>query len=151
MLRIVKDRRGLTPVVATVVLCGVVLTLGISVWSLAFSITSGLQSDYREEVEGMMDAIKKRFTVEHVAYNGTINMLHVWVYNYGEVDINIIQVCVRGDVEEDNSTIITIAGGDTARIDVSLTATDGDELSITIVEGLRRVTFDYATYVVPYT
>jgi len=145
------DRRGISPVIATVILCGVVLTIGISVWSLTYTIASGLQLDYYEEVEEMMNAVKKRFIIEHVAYNSTINKLHVWIYNYGEVEIEIIQVLVRGDAEGENSTVITIESGDLVGIDVPLNASVGDELSITVVEGFRRQNHVYATYIVPYT
>lgn len=148
-MKMLSDGRGLSPVLASVILCGVVLTIGVSTWSLTYSITSGLESGYYEEVKEMMDVIKKRFTVEHVAYNGTINTLHVWIYNYGEVEIKVIQVLVRGDVEGYNSTIITITGGAIVRVDVPLTAVAGDELSVTVAEGLRRQNFVYATYVVP--
>ena len=148
-MRIFTDKKGLSPVVATVILCGVVLSVGISAWSLTYSITSGLESNYYEEVKEMMDAIKKRFTVENIAYNGTVNKLYVWIYNYGEVDIKVIQVLVRGDVQGTNSTTITITSGHMVRIDVPLTATPGNEIAITVEEGLRRQNFVYATYVVP--
>lgn len=150
-MRMFTDKKGLSPVVATVILCGVVLTIGISAWSLTYSITSGLESNYYEEVKEMVDAIKVRFTVEHIAYNGTLNKLYVWVYNYGEVDIEVIQVLVRGDVQGTNSTTITITKGQMKRINVPLTAIPGNEIAITVVEGLRRQNFVYATYVVPYS
>jgi hypothetical protein len=150
-MRMLTDKKGLSDVVATVILCGVVLAIGISVWSMTYSITSGLQSDYYEEVKGMMDAVSKRFIIEHVAYVKSAGTLYVWVYNYGKVDIEIIQVVVRGDVEGMNDSFIPVASGGLVRVDVPLVATGGEELSITVMEGDRRQNFVYATYIVPYT
>lgn len=150
-MRMLTDKKGLSDVVATVILCGVVLAIGISVWSWTYAITSGLQSDYYGEVKGMMDAVSKRFIIEHVAYVKSAGTLYVWVYNYGKVDIEIIQVVVRGDVEGMNDSFIPVASGGLVRVDVPLVATGGEELSITVMEDTRRQNFVYATYIVPYT
>ena len=49
------NRKALTPVVASIILCGVVLTVGISVWSLTYSITRSLEDDYYEKVKRQID------------------------------------------------------------------------------------------------
>jgi len=130
-LRLLNNRKALSPVVATIVLCGVVLTVGISVWSFT----------YRQ-----INAISERFIVEHVSYDNESGVLNVWVFNYGEVDMQV-DVYVRGDAEGQNATAISIPHGQMVRITVSLTASIGDELSITVMS--RRQNVVYATYVVP--
>jgi len=145
-LRLLNNRKALSPVVATIVLCGVVLTVGISVWSFTYSITRSLEEDYYEGVQRQINAISERFIVEHVSYDNESGVLNVWVFNYGEVDMQV-DVYVRGDAEGQNATAISIPHGQMVRITVSLTASIGDELSITVMS--RRQNVVYATYVVP--
>ena len=146
MLRLLSDTKALTPVVATIILCGVVLTVGISVWSLTYSITRSLEEDYYEEIKRQIDAISERFTVEHVSYDNETDTLNVWVFNYGKVDIQV-DVYVRGDAEGQNASAIVIPHGQMKRISISLIANVGDKLSITVIS--RRQNTVYATYAVP--
>jgi len=127
------------------ILCGVVLTVGISVWSFTYSITKSLEEEYYEEIKRRIDAISERFIVEHVSYDNETGILNVWIFNYGQVDIQV-DVYVRGDVEGQNATAIFIPHGQIVRITVPLTANIGDELSITVIS--RRQNAVYATYVV---
>lgn len=143
-MNLFSDRKALTPVVASIILCGVVLTIGISVWSFIYAVSSGLQESYYEGVKEQIDAVSERFTVEHVAYCD--GELRVWVFNYGKVDVQV-DVYVRGDVEGMNATATPIPASEIARIDVSLAASGGEELSITVMS--RRQNVVYATYVVP--
>jgi len=145
-VRIPSDVKALTPVVATIILCGVVLIVGISVWSFTYSITRGLEDDYYQGVKRQIDAISERFIVEHVSYDNQTSVLNVWVFNYGKVDIQV-DVYVRGDAEGQNATGISISHGQIERIIVPLVANVGDELSITVIS--RRQNAVYATYVVP--
>jgi len=144
-LRLLTDRKGLTPVVATIVLCGVVLTIGISIWSFTYSIARSLEEDYYENVKRQIDAISERFIVEHVSYDNETDVLNVWIFNYGTVDIQV-DVYVRGDVEGQNATAVLIPHGQIEMIRVPLAANVGDELSITVMS--RRQNVVYATYVI---
>ena len=144
-MRLLKDRKALTPVVATIVLCGVVLTVGISIWSFTYSVTKSLEEDYYEGVKRQIDAVSERFVVEHVSYDNETDILNVWVFNYGEIDIQV-DVYIRGDTEGQNATAISIPHGQTVRVGVPLIADVGDELSITVMS--RRQNVVYATYVV---
>jgi len=147
-MRILTDKKGLSPVVATIILSGVVLILGISAWSLTYTVSINLETSYYEGIKKQIDKISERFTIEHIAYYG--NNLQVWVYNYGEVDIELIEVDVykRGLIGQ-NKTGTPVAIGELVKIDIPLTATAGDDLSITVMSRMNN--FVYATYVVPYT
>jgi len=141
---LLSNRKALTPVVATIILCGVVLTIGISVWSFIYAVCNGLQESYYEDIKEQIDTVSERFTVEHIAYSN--GELKIWIFNYGKVDIQV-DVYVRGNVEGTNATATSIPAGEIVRIDVSLTATGGEELSITVMS--RRQNVVYATYVIP--
>jgi len=144
-LRLLSNVKALTPVVATIILCGVVLTVGISVWSFTYSITKSLEDDYYEGVKRQIDAVSERFIIEHMSYDNESSVLNVWIFNYGRVDIQV-DVYVRGDAEGQNATAVLIPHGQMERISIPLAANVGDELSITVVS--RRQNVIYATYVV---
>ena len=147
-MRLLNNRKALSPVVATIVLCGVVLTVGISVWSFTYSITRSLEEDYYEGVQRQINAISERFIVEHVSYDNESGVLNVWIFNYGRVDIQV-DVYVRGDAEGQNTTGVSIQNGQLERINIPLVVNVGDELSVTVMS--RRQNVVYATYVVPYS
>lgn len=88
-MRVLTDKKGLSPVMASIVLCSVVLTVGISVWSFTYSVSSALQDDYWEKSLENIDIISERFMVEHVAYDNSSGLIDVWIYNYGDVDVNV--------------------------------------------------------------
>lgn len=147
-MRLLGNRKGLAPVVATIILCGVVLTIGISVWSLTYSISSGLESDYYESVKRQIDKVSERFTVEHVAYDNDTNTLRVWVYNYGTVDINVdVYVFFGSSINGSNTNGTSIPSGNYVEIPVSVGELNvGSELVIEVIS--RRQNTVYATYVV---
>lgn len=147
-MRLLGNRKGLAPVVATIILCGVVLTIGISVWSLTYSISSGLESDYYESVKRQIDKVSERFTVEHIAYDNDTNTLRVWVYNYGTVDINVdVYVFFGSSINESNTNGTSISSGNYVEIPVSVGELNvGSELVIEVIS--RRQNTVYATYVV---
>ena len=142
---LLADRKAFSPVVATIILCGVVLIIGISAWSYTYMVSTSLQESYYEGVQEHIDTISERFTVEHVAYIDS--SLCVWIYNYGKVSIEV-DVYVKGDANGENTTTTPITHGGLAKIEISVAATGGDELSITVMS--RRQNFVYATYVVPF-
>jgi hypothetical protein len=144
-LRLLKDIAAITPVVATIILCGVVLTVGISIWSFTYSVTRSLENDYYERIKRQIDAISERFMIEHVSYDNESDVLNVWVFNYGKIDVQV-DVYARGDAEGQNASGILIPEGEIERISVPLVANVSYELSITVIS--RRQNTVYAIYVV---
>ena len=90
-----RSRRGLTPVVSSIIMCAVVLVIGVSVWGVASSSSSIMQTDYFEEVMESVEKIKERFCVENVGYNDTTKTLKIWVVNYGEIDVNVTVIRIE--------------------------------------------------------
>lgn len=148
------DKKALSPVVASIILCAAVLMIGLSAWSYTYSVSAFLQTSYYEDVKKQIDAISERFAVEHIAYDNSSNILYVWVYNYGEVDIEV-DVYVMGDAEGKNfsETATPIPHFETLEIVVpvvplqSENLTAGDELVVEVVS--RRQNIVYQTYRVP--
>jgi len=107
-----------------------------------------LGDDYYDGVQKRIDVICERFFVEHVYYNKITSILEVWVYNFGDVDIQV-DVYVKGDAEGSNYTGVSVNHMNKTMIQVSVNATSGNELSITVIS--RRQNTEYGTYVVSYS
>jgi flagellin-like protein len=83
-----KNRsKGLSPVIATIILSAVVISVGGAIWSFAQGASTVIANNYVNETLTLMNEIIERFAVEHVSNTSDGKFLHVWVYNYGDVDI----------------------------------------------------------------
>ena len=133
-MRVLTDKKGLSPVVATIILSSVVVIIGISMWSFAYTVSDSLQESYYEEVQRQIDAISERFTVEHIAYDNNTKNLYVWVYNYGKVSIHV-DVYVTGDAEGRNEERTTsVPSGKAVKLTVALgNVSEGSELAVKVI------------------
>lgn len=155
-MKVLSDKKGLSPVIASIILCSAVIIIGVSVWSFTYSASSILQTDYYEEIQADIDKIGERFTVEHVAYiDGS---LHVWVYNYGNItkygDIDIlvdVSVWKNETCLAYTSEPATVPRGELVEITLPLSPapTSGSELIVQVRS--RRENVEYQTYVIPIT
>ncbi len=84
-----KSRRAISPVIATIILSAVVITIGGAVWSYAQGSATVIANSYVNETLTLLDEVLERFIVEHVSYDNVSDVLRVWVYNYGDVDIEV--------------------------------------------------------------
>jgi len=136
-----KERRAITPVISALILSAVVLTVGGIVWAFSQGAMTISAEDYAESVINMTDTISERFIIEHVAY--IESNLKVWIYNYGDVDIDL-------KVEVKSVTYPTewkpIARGGFEDIDTT-SFTAGEELVIRAYT--RRGNNVYYRYIVP--
>ncbi|MCX6649761.1 MAG: hypothetical protein NTV61_10310 [Candidatus Bathyarchaeota archaeon] len=83
-MRRLKNRRGFSEVISSVILTAVVLTVGAAVWSYAQSATTVIADNYVKGTLSLKQEIIERFTVERVFYEPGV--LHIWIFNYGSVD-----------------------------------------------------------------
>jgi hypothetical protein len=70
-----------------VILSSVVLAVGSVIWAFSQGAMTITAEDYAEAVIDMTDTISERFIIEHVNHSAT--KLSVWIYNYGDVDIEV--------------------------------------------------------------
>ena len=80
-------RRAISPVIAALILSAVVMAVGGAVWSFSQGAMTITAEDYAEAVINMTETISERFIIEHVNHSAT--ELSVWIYNYGDVDIEV--------------------------------------------------------------
>ncbi len=79
------SRRALSTVISALLLSAVVLVVGGSIWAFSQGAMTIIAKDYAESVIEKTDTISERFIIEQVGY--VSGELHVWVFNYGDVDI----------------------------------------------------------------
>ena len=82
-------RKGLSPVIASVILSGMVLVIGAGVWSYSYGAASTMANDYADETIDMVHTIIERFTIEKVDYDNSAENISIYVYNYGDVSIDV--------------------------------------------------------------
>ena len=135
-------RRALSTVISALILSAVVLAVGGAIWAFSQGAMTIIGEDYAEAVINMTDTISERFIIEHVSYNGTY--LHIWVYNYGDVDIEFkIQIG-----EMTYTDWVDLASKDMRPVDpILFPASQGDELNIKAYS--RRGNNAYFRLIVP--
>jgi len=82
-----SNRRAFSPVIAAVIISAVVMAVGGAVWAFSQGAMTITAEDYAEAVINTTDTISERFIIEHV--NNSLWGISVWIYNYGDVDIEV--------------------------------------------------------------
>ena len=82
-----RRSRGVSPVIATIILSAVVIAVGAAVWNYSQGATTIIANDYINGTLELLKEVTERFTIEHASNNSDGSLLYVWVYNYGNVDI----------------------------------------------------------------
>jgi flagellin-like protein len=145
------NRRGISPVIATIILSAVVVTVGGAVWSYAQGAASVMASDYVNSTMSIMKEVTERFIVEHVSNNTSGTSLYVWIDNYGDVDITVdvyANVTSSGICYSTNlNNPLEIAARGFAKATINIEATGGDEIAIKVYS--RRQNNAYFKYYMP--
>jgi hypothetical protein len=133
---VLRERRALSPVIATIIISAAVMAIGGGLWSYAQSASTVIANDYVNGTLNLVDEITERFVVEWVKNSTNGDTLTIWVYNYGDVDI---MVDVYVDVDDGNSgttldTEIVAGTCESIVVDsfVSGSLEKGDEVSIKV-------------------
>jgi len=148
MKGLLANRKAFSPIIATIILCAAVLAVGMSLWSFTYSVSNSLQTSYFNEVKAEVEVISERFTVEHVSYDHDTSIFYVWVYNYGEVNIEVdVYVYIEGELLGKNVTATSIPSTEFLDVRVSpITVSEGSSILIEAIS--RRQNVLYETYVV---
>jgi len=126
-----------------------VMVIGGVVWSYASGAASVIASDYVDDVMELLETASERFTVEHVTNNSDCTVLHVWIFNYGSVNVTADVYASIGDTTytSDFDDPIVVNSGALACANVTVSAASGDEVGIKVHS--RRQNNAYQIYVVP--
>jgi len=127
-------RRGISSVVASIVLSGIVLVIGASVWAFSRGAAVSAAETYVNETLSVVNDINERLMVENVYYNETTGLLYIWIFNYGDVDL-VCDVYVFYNGEQIASTLNHSIDTDSLyslSIDPGISLTTGDWIDIQV-------------------
>jgi len=118
--RVFSNRKAVSVVVASVILCAVVVTIGGMVWGFSLNSSSVMQRNYFNEVLPRVDKTRERFMIENVNFNNATSKLRVWVYNYGQIDINVTTHVYLNGTIKGQLTGQAITRGTVKQLDVTV-------------------------------
>jgi flagellin-like protein len=144
-----SSKKALSPVIASIILSGMVLVVGGAVWSYSHGAASTMANDYADETIDMVHTIIERFNVEKVYYNSSTELVSIWFYNYGSVDITVdttIKINETSYPEPD----ITITSKELGKIEIDVSEEPilPENQKITIQVTTERSNSEYETYYV---
>lgn len=84
-----KYRRGISEVIATVILTAVALVVGTTVWAYAKGTTSIMSNDYSSNMLTNVNNLQEKFSLSNIYYYKTNSTLYLYVYNYGSEAIQV--------------------------------------------------------------
>jgi hypothetical protein len=132
-----KPRRGLSEIVASMVVLIIVSVLGVMLYNLSLSNINNQENNLLSQVQQNEVVAQAKFEV--VAVNKSDNNeVKVYLYNYGQVDVKI------SDIYLDFGTFITHP---TFNLSEDLTVNNG----LLVTSQLSYLTTDYQPGVVKYT
>ena len=143
------SNRGLSPVIATVVLAGVVLSIGGALWSYSLGAATVTADNYINDTFDMLHEMQERFDVEHAHYDSSTDELKIWIFNYGEVDITIDVYASLNSSISKTSLGSSISASNTTRIDIDFSSNpipSQEQVAIKVYS--RRQNIAYYTYYV---
>jgi len=148
---LLRSKKAVSSVIGEIILCTCVLLVGTSVWAFAHGYASYEMTNYWQKVSVNIYSLKERFMVENVAFNSTSDSsgsLHVWVYNYGGIGIQVnIYILRNGTVIGQDLSGVTIASKSLAKFTFNLDQVSVSNELIIKVETLRG-NVNYAAYTI---
>jgi len=142
-----RDRRAISPVISSILLCATVLAVGASVWSFSYNAGTMLRQNYCREVGQRVDGLRERFIIENIIFNSTgNNTMRIWVYNCGTINIKLtaIHVFRSGSVvhSETFEESVTIPIKGISEISFTTPVNSGEDLVIQAVSERGNKAFE---------
>ena len=144
-----KVRSGISPVISSLILSAAVLSIGGLIWSFSLGASTTTADIYVNDTLDMLNEMKERFDVENVSYDTTVDELRIWVYNYGEVDINVdIYASLNSTISRLSQSNFIVAGN-TTQVDIDFTSdpiSPQEQVAIKVYSRRQNVAY-YTFYV----
>jgi flagellin-like protein len=142
-------RRGMSPVISSIILTAMVMAIGGAIWSYAQGASSIVADDYVDGVMELLETTAERFTVELVSNNSGCTVLRVWIFNYGDVNVSVDVYANIGEssYSTDLEDPVVVESGALVCANVTVAAVSGDEVGIKVHS--RRQNNAYYVYTVP--
>jgi len=94
-----RDSKGVSEIVATVLMIMIVTAIGFSIFLYGMGFFTASTSARDQATQTGIATLRERFVVVDVAFT-TVDVftsnVTIWVYNYGETNININSIYING-------------------------------------------------------
>ena len=94
---LLRNRHGVSPVIANIILVATVISVGFAVLAWTYSTSSAYTTQYGTSVSSDVDKLRERVAFEYIFYNSTASPknLTVYIMNFGQVgNVNVTTVYV---------------------------------------------------------
>jgi archaellum component FlaF (FlaF/FlaG flagellin family) len=127
-----KKKKGLSSVVSAIILAAAVLVVGGVIWDYANGATSVVATQYYEDSMNLVNELTERYTIEHATNNAT--HLTVWIYNYGETDIEALVYATKNNntYSPDTQDPIPISTQSIVNSTITIPLSSGDRVGIKV-------------------
>lgn len=123
--RLFKNKRGLSPVISSVLLAAAVVAIGLTVVVWSNSTFSARQSGASAFLTSRSESLKESFVIEDVwFYQGSPKYVNVTVRNVGSIDMEVVAIYINGTTVWEGSRGIEI--GERATIKVTFAWQSGE-------------------------
>ena len=100
MTRLSAGRRGVSDIVANLLMAVVVLSIGLSIYLYSQTHFQTMTGFMDESIQEHELKLYERFTIIEVRFNYTEpNTVTVWVFNYGKVGVDLKGVFINGQLK----------------------------------------------------
>ena len=134
-------KRALSSVISTVLLSAAVLVIGGMIWNYANGASSVIAYDYHEDSMELINQIEERVMFEHITNNST--HLTIYLYNYGEVDVEVDVYANTSSTDLQNP--MTIESKESECAVIPLACSSGDIIGLSVYT--RRQNIVYYSYI----
>jgi hypothetical protein len=142
-------RNGLAPVISSIILAAAVVSIGGALWFYSQGATSVISEGYLDDTFELVNDVAERFTVEYVTNNSDCTTLHIWIYNYGDVNVTTdVYVSTNDTVyTSDIDNPLFIGSSDYVCANITVSVQTGEYVTVKVHS--RRQNNAFATYLVP--
>ncbi|MEM2919352.1 MAG: hypothetical protein QW572_06475 [Candidatus Nitrosocaldus sp.] len=98
-----RQRYGISPVIATTIILGITVTLGIALWAFANSSVGTSATTYANTITDYINYLRERFVIFNMAFkydaienasapsacSDNAKCVSIWLYNNGQVPLNV--------------------------------------------------------------
>ncbi len=135
-------RRAFSSVLSALLLSAVVIAVGGAIWAFSQGAMTITAEDYAESVINMTDTISERFIIEQVIYDSDTGNLRIWIFNYGDINIEV-------KVTYPSNSVVWTEVPSKYLQEIFFAFTLGDETEVGIKVESRRGNNAYYRFVVP--
>jgi len=122
--RFFKNKRGLSPVISSVLLAAAVIAIGLSVVVWSNSAFSARQSGASAFLSSRSESLKESFVIEDVWFYNSPKYVNVTVRSVGSIDMEVVAIYMNGTTVWEGSQVIDV--GETATIKVTFAWQSGE-------------------------